>query len=185
MRGGSRTFKHQKREPMNLDAYFQQLDQQEAEALQLADQLPPDLPAPAEGRWSPLQELEHICLTEALVRKVLRHPSDKRAGVPELFGNQRLEKLVVAGRKSPIEAPEYLHPKGRLATAADFGHCFRAQRAELKEDLGSGRILPDDRTHPHPVLGELTIADWLYFLVQHTQRHLVSLRESLQTATSS
>ncbi|GAA4344903.1 DinB family protein [Flaviaesturariibacter amylovorans] len=169
---------------MDLDAYYERLDRQEAEMVELARSIPEHrAPEGAEGRWSPVQELEHVCLLEGLVWHLLQRGTETRAGVPELFGDAKLEKLLVQGRQYKIVAPEIVQPKGSLTTVDAFIDRFQQQRTQLKEDLSSGRIRPDDRTYRHPILGELTMIDWLHFMVQHTQRHLLALRESLHLST--
>jgi hypothetical protein len=132
--------------------------------------------APA-GCWTPLQVFEHICLTEALVIGLLQRPSEEVHDTGEVHGSSKLRHLIVNKRATKLQAPERLHPKGALANEAAFETTFTAQRNALKEALADGRIITDNRMYPHPSLGKMTVSDWLFFLVHHTERHVEQLKE--------
>lgn len=74
-------------------------------------------------------------------------------------------------------APEALLPKGEVTDVDAFKKRFQEQRKELKEDIENGKLIIDNRTRKHPRLGEMTVSDWLYFLISHTERHVEQIGE--------
>ena len=166
---------------MDKIKYFDLLDRSTAETLKLAHSLTPkQLTYARPGRWSAMQILEHICMAESSIGKILVRPSDKVSEQAELIGNERIRKLVVEERHRTVVAPERMIPRGEITTVADFETAFVAQRNALKEDIASGAKTIDNRVFMHPSIGEMTISDWMYFSLSHTERHLDQIRENLK-----
>ncbi|RYY90933.1 MAG: DinB family protein [Chitinophagaceae bacterium] len=165
---------------MDLLAYQQLLDRTEEEAIAVARRFPDDaLQHTTEGKWSPLQALEHIFLTEQLVIGLVQRPSELQHDAETVHGDSKIHHLVVNKREFKREAPERLQPAGRFSDLASFETAFHAQRQALREALQHSTIVCDKRMFPHPALGNMTVADWLYFLAHHTQRHLEQLKEQI------
>ncbi|HVA98165.1 MAG TPA: DinB family protein [Bacteroidia bacterium] len=127
--------------------------------------------------WSILQILEHICKTDKVVIDLIEKPSDKISETEEILGTKKLTKLVVEARAFKVKAPEILLPIGTISNVNDFEKLFLSQRNLLKKKIESGKIIIDNRIHKHPYLGEMTIIDWLNFIVNHTQRHLEQIKD--------
>lgn len=168
---------------MNVNAYINRLDESTNSTLNLvrsisAQQLAYQVP----GKWNILQTLEHICMTEKLVHGLLKRPSQIAAETTELVGDDKLKRLLVDLRARKLEAPGMLLPKGQLTSISGFEFVFVSTRKLLKENLLSGDIVIDNRVHKHPVIGEMTISDWLNFTLQHTQRHLEQLKDILSSS---
>lgn len=165
---------------MELTTYFQSLDDNTNDTLQLAKGCPPALLTDnINNKWSVLQILEHICMTEKLICVLVTKPSDKTSESNELIGNDKLQKLVVEKREQKVTAPESLYPKGEIKDLKGFEKIFLEQRNLLKQDIQTGKLTIDNRIHKHPMLGEMTINDWLNFLIHHTQRHLEQIKDIL------
>ncbi|RYY66621.1 MAG: DinB family protein [Chitinophagaceae bacterium] len=165
---------------MDQSAYLALLDRTEQETVSVAARFDDAaLQQRADGKWSPLEVLEHCCLTEALVAGLLQRPSAEHHDGETVHGSDKLYHLMVNKRAFKIAAPERLHPKGAFAGRAAFEERFRSQRAALREAIEGGILPLDNRLFPHPVLGNMTVTDWLYFLVHHTQRHLEDLKERI------
>lgn len=165
---------------MNNEEYYQRLDKNTREALILAEECSaPELAHKHEGKWSSLEILEHIVLTEHLVLAFLMKRSDKIAETDEIFGFEKLDKLIVQFRARKVSAPEVLHPKGSITDVEGFRKVFLDQRELLKQSISSGKIVIDNRVHKHPFLGEMTIRDWLNFVPLHAQRHLDQIKDLL------
>ena len=139
----------------------------------------PEQPAFEPGdKWTVIEVLEHICKTERALISVLLRPSDNMAESEELYGQAELKKIIVDSRtQHKITAPEMLHPTGEISSFEQFEQVFSAQRNLLKQHLLSGEIAISNRTRKHPALGDMTVADWLHFLVLHTQRHMEQIKE--------
>jgi hypothetical protein len=132
-----------------------------------------------EDKWSILGIMEHILLTERLILTFLMKRPDRVAETDEIVGYEKLNKLIVQFRARKIKAPEMLHPKGDIGSAAEFGEKFLKQRELLKNCIATGRIVIDNGIHKHPFLGEMTIRDWLNFIPLHARRHLDQAAELL------
>src|SRR5687768_14233734 len=101
---------------METAPFFELLDRNTAETLTLARSYTDEqLNTAAEGCWTPLQVLEHIFLTEALVVNVIQRPSDLVHDSEEVHGSSKLRHLIVNKRAMKLQAPERIHPKGALA----------------------------------------------------------------------
>lgn len=165
---------------MNAINYFQDLNENTNDTLLLVKSCPPAILNNSNNdKWSVLQILEHICMTEKLICVLVSKPSDKEAETNELLGNDKIKKLVVEKREYKVMAPESLIPKGDIKDQEGFAQIFLQQRDKLKQDIQTGILIIDNRIHKHPMLGEMTIKDWLNFLIHHTQRHLEQIKDLL------
>ena len=166
---------------MNILVFIQQLDVNSLHLIDLAKKAGPDrlLHKPAQG-WSVLEVLEHVCLTERGIFAMLGRPGTQQHSEEELYGAQRIKQVMVHERGKKMEAPEGLKPKGKISDLESFESLLRAQREKLKEDLLAGRIAVDTRVFKHSYLGEMTISDWLYFVIHHAERHALQIEALLK-----
>ncbi len=165
---------------MEISEYINRLDKNTETAIALAKSCTPELlnQKPDTG-WSIAQVLEHICMTELSVCKRISKPSEKSNETATIYGNEKMEKILVGYRDRKVAAPGFLEPKGDITSAEEFEKVFTAQRNRLKDDLSSGKLVIDNKVHLHPRLGEMTMSDWLNFLIHHTQRHLEQVKDLL------
>lgn len=163
---------------MDLILFIERLDQSTNTILQAAKACPPEqLQVNNEGKWSMLDIIEHLYLTDKVIFTIISRPSETIHADSEIIGNEKLHKILVERRSHTIIAPEILQPKGvinDLDTLLDF---FVSQRNTLKNNLLSNKLIVDNRVHAHPFLGAMTIADWLNFTTHHTQRHLEQIKD--------
>ena len=163
------------------NTFFETLDNNTNATLKLAtDCSESQLTFKQNDHWSILQILEHICKTDKVVIDLIEKPSDKISETEEILGAKKLTKLVVEARSFKVKAPEILLPTGNVKDEKDFEKLFLSQRNDLKAAIESGKIVIDKRIHKHPYLGEMTIIDWLNFIVNHTQRHLEQIKDLLK-----
>jgi hypothetical protein len=167
---------------MLLVDYFAQLDQSTQDTIAAARQFSSTtINGKTGGCWSPLQVLEHCWLTEKMVIAFLHRPSAEMHDQETVHGNSKLHHLVVNKRDIKLQAPDRLQPTGAITSCADFESKFASLRQGLHDSLEGGTLIVDNRVYPHPVLGILTVTDWLYFLIHHTQRHIEQLHERVAT----
>lgn len=126
-----------------------------------------------------MQILEHIYIVDKVIYRLLLKPSDNLSETEELLGDNKIKRLVVEKREYKVAALESLQPKGEITDVLTLETMFTQQRNSIKNDLESGKIIMDNRIHKHPYLGEMTIADWLSFILHHTQRHLEQIKDCL------
>lgn len=132
-----------------------------------------------DGRWSILEIFEHIYLTEKIVHKLLLKEAIKENEYEEILGRAKLKKMLVNGRSYKIIAPAYLTPLGSFENLNLFFNEFSRERNTLIQDVRLGKIVMDNRVHNHPVLGDMTMSDWINFLIYHSIRHLEQVNDNL------
>lgn len=170
---------------MELTVYFRMLDQSTAQMLLLTGQMPEGrLSTGPEGGWAIGQTLLHICLAERWVCDLVARPSGRTAETEELFGPAVLRKRLLEERHHKVPAPAALEPGKGFDSVGAFERQCVSRRGWLKRHLQDGTIAVDRRIHHHPLLGDMTISDWLYFLICHTCRHRAQIQDLLERATS-
>lgn len=130
--------------------------------------------------WSVLECLEHIYLIDKAVLGALtgitneNTPDNTRT---ELFGEEKLEKLLVKGRSFKVPAPDFVKPRGKFGSLTDAKEHIEAITSKLIEHINSYPVEQDVRTYKHPILGYMTPTDWIHFMVSHTERHMHQIEE--------
>jgi hypothetical protein len=133
-----------------------------------------------EGKWSILEIAEHILIAERTVNIILYKNTDSKSIRSENYGYEKLNHILVDKRSSKIQAPDSFQPKGKLKSVDEFETALKNMRATLQNNIESGKLVVDDRTFKHPVLGEMTVKDWLYFIPLHASRHIDQIRDLLK-----
>ena len=132
---------------------------------------------PAPDRWSVLECLEHICVSEDSMYEALttRIP---RVDQP---GRRDREEEIIQGtplRREKFSAPERLRPTGRFASLVDALQHFSRARARTIEYVEScDRDLRLYRAK-HPAMGEITGEEFLIIFALHPARHAHQIRET-------
>ena len=127
------------------------------------------------SRWSPVEIIEHLARAYSGTAKGFERCIEKGAPLATSATlKQRLQQFALInigyfpeGR----QAPKFILPTGEL----DLGAVLDAVRRDLtrldeaastvRQSLGSGKMLD------HPILGALTVDEWLKFHVVHTRHH--------------
>ena len=134
--------------------------------------------APANGKWSPAQHLEHIRIGLALTNKALGLPPILlrwRFGRPNRPGRdydalvaRYREKLSAGGRAPSRFVPKQVDENGlKDLQAAITEHVeILARRSGRWSDRRMDSYLV-----PHPLLGKLTLRELLYFTCYHAEHH--------------
>jgi len=79
---------------------------------------------------------------------------------------------LVDQRGKKLQTNDLLSPQGNFQTLADFNSAFIIIRNSIEKNLTTENLKIDNRIHNHFLLGEMTITDWLNFILFHTERHL-------------
>lgn len=167
---------------MDLDKFLEQLDKNSEATFKLVqDCTTVQLHYPPSSRWSIMQVLEHVCITEKLVGNLLLTPFETVAPGHTVLGEEKLRKLIVRDTEHKVKAPESLQPKGEITDIQTFERTFLYQRNQLKKNLLTGQIVIDNRSRKHPFLGEMTVSDWLYFIPFHNERHQAQISSILES----
>ncbi len=123
---------------------------------------------PAEGEWSIDEILEHITLTSRFLMITLE---------------QSLAKVLKRAQQQPIPdafgwiRPEHMEPT-RTISSADVRHRMKTQRdicLNILHQIAKGEGALHRVRMSVQDLGKLDMYEWLYFLIQHAQRHVVEM----------
>jgi hypothetical protein len=135
---------------------------------------------PSEKIWSVLECVEHIFLIAEAVSKVISTPEGavkNENDKTELFGEQKLNILLVSNRAFKVPAPDYVSPKGRFVKSEDAVQNINSVMGKIILHIDSHTIDVETHTIKHPVLGEMTKVDWIHFMIAHTNRHILQIEE--------
>ncbi len=133
------------------------------------------------NKWSPVEIVEHLTLAYSGTAKGFERCVEK--GAPLATSATLTQKMQQFGLLNlgyfphGRPAPKFIIPTGEL----DLNAVLDAVRRDLarldeaantaKQGLGSGKMLD------HPILGALTVDQWLKFHVIHTQHHAKQISE--------
>jgi hypothetical protein len=131
----------------------------------------------AEGCWSVLECMEHICVTEDSMYEAFVN----RIPCVNEPGRRDREDEIIRGtplRQEKFTAPERLRPTGRFSTVADALEHFTRARARTIEYVE--RCDRDLRLYraKHPTMGEITGEEFLIIIALHPARHANQIRET-------
>jgi hypothetical protein len=157
------------------------------------DALPPALRdrAPAAGRWSCAEVLEHLLRVERqvvkLLGRVVREAIAKGLG-PETATTPVLspdQEAWLLDRERRDTSPAPAAPRAAIDAAAAWT-ALCASRQELLALLAEadGRAL-STLTAPHPLLGTIDVYQWFGFVGYHEARHAAQIRDLAKQLSAS
>ena len=139
--------------------------------------------APAEGRWSVLECVEHCVLVEEYLRTRLQSATDSSEAVVNAKREARIREIAPT-RQRRISAPDAAVPTGRFASLAEAVRMFDQSRettirfiAECQDDLRA-------KLTTHPILGPVNGYETLLMIAAHPRRHAGQIEEIKSTLTA-
>ena len=138
---------------------------------------------PGVDRWSVAEVLEHVGLVEQRVADALTaRLADAKAGglAAETDTSSVLASFDVArilDRSRRFMTGEGSKPKAGLDVAAAWDALERSRDTLLQAATAGDGLALGELSSPHPVLGQLTMYEWLAFLGSHDARHAAQIRE--------
>ncbi|RFM26509.1 DinB family protein [Deminuibacter soli] len=159
---------------MDLNHYLAELDNNTRNTLDIVDKYSAtELLFKEEETCSIADLLEHICISDNRTINLLKSDTTSVAATEELYGDARLQQIVVDYQGGPkITETELRELQGAVTDYSSFEAIFTPQREALKQALLSGEIAITHKTYPHQYLGDMTVTDWLKYIIYHTNRHL-------------
>lgn len=132
---------------------------------------------PGEGRWSVLDCVEHIVITEGRFLGWLLNPIAEPAP-PE--NREKEAKLAerMPQRVTRVQAPEAVVPTGRFADLAEALEEFRAARGrtiQFAQEKGSAGLYT--LSAKHAFFGLVNGMELMAMISAHGQRHAAQIRE--------
>jgi hypothetical protein len=164
---------------MDRNLFIERLDNNTKKILQLVKSLTSSqLAFKEDSKWNILEILEHLYLTDKIIMTIISKPSENIHAAEDIYGTRKIKAILVDERDKKISSPEPLKPKGIFSDVFVGEKAFLQQRDTLKNSLRAGDIIIDNRIHKHPLLGEMTISDWLNFIIHHTERHIEQIKDT-------
>ena len=132
--------------------------------------------APASGRWSVLECVEHVAVSEDYLFSQIQASSAAQA---PLINREREERIAAVGldRTRKIQAPKEGQPSGRFATLADAVEHFSATRRRAIEFVKSSQEDLRCRLTSHPIIGTANCYEMLLMIAVHPFRHAKQIEE--------
>jgi hypothetical protein len=132
--------------------------------------------------WSILECVEHICLVNGNVGKLIQAPPPSSPPATEnkpseLYSEGKLNHLLVNKREMKRVSPKFVEPKGIFKSAEEAKTVIGKETEQLLHVLNTTDIARQTHTIPHHALGEMTKTDWIHFMIAHTQRHLLQIED--------
>ncbi len=169
------------------------LDAQRARVLGASAALPPERwgERPSPERWSVAEVYWHLQRVEAGIAKLIRKRATeaREQGIPaereETTTLRGLDGRGVTDRTRPIVAAPQITPR-EIPSAEMVQQQLEESRQLLRaaiadaDGLALGRV-----THPHPVLGEIDLYQWILFVGQHEERHAGQIVEAAKAVAGS
>ncbi len=165
---------------MILDQYLVQLQTNTQRVVNLLQSITEEVAnKKVNNSWHTIEIVEHILLVERAVILGLR-----KKQVPieteTIYGNAKLEKIIVQLREKKTAAPTNFIPIGKNTTIETATLDFIASRNTFLQYLIDGTIVIDNSMYPHPYLGNMSKEDWCYFLLHHTERHCLQIQDIIE-----
>ncbi|RLQ92187.1 DinB family protein [Planomicrobium sp. Y74] len=131
---------------------------------------------PAEGKWSPMQILDHLHLMENVIARNISKELDR--------GNSKkaMKKPIqlTVSRTIKVDAPSYTEPSEDFITLVEMTEKLASSRANLNAVYDNApKELLKTKSMPHPVFGKVPLFQWFPFIGLHEKRHLKQLENTL------
>ena len=146
--------------------------------LDAAHDVPEDIAAraPAPGRWSVLECVEHVAVSEDYLfgQITAAHHSDT-----PLFNPEREARIVAVGldRSRTIQAPEVGKPTGRFTTLAGALGRFESARERTIDFVSTCQEDLRCKITSHPLIGSVNCYETLLMIAAHPFRHAKQIEE--------
>jgi hypothetical protein len=130
---------------------------------------------PFPGSWSPAELGEHLLAVEYSVSKVLQGSAEATERDPQ--HKIQVVKDAFSDPDKKYTSPETMIPTGKITKQAELLERLWSQRefqTALISEMDMDLLCTEFK---HPRLGGFTRIEWVYFNIQHTERHLEQLKK--------
>src|SRR5580765_4196092 len=129
---------------------------------------------PETGRWSVLDVIEHITLSDRAMFK--RYPTGTENTKPVNLDADAFIQQVGRNRESKRNAPEHVHPSGRFASLAEALSEYVRGRAEIAAFIENSHEDFRRKLVQHPVM-EMDGHQLFLLIAAHSERHSMQIEE--------
>ncbi|PQP82743.1 DinB family protein [Paenibacillus sp. PCH8] len=132
---------------------------------------------PTPEQWSIMQVLRHLSLMEHVIGKQARLALEKEP--IGLVDKKPYERSL--DRSRSVEAPPHLQPPAAPEALADVRSDLEASHRALEQLAREHDVeVLRSKSFPHPVFGEMDLAQWVDFASYHEERHLGQIQDIKQ-----
>lgn len=129
---------------------------------------------PSEEKWSVRQVLEHLYLMEGGIAKTIQSQlrSDEHHSTP----HKPIERTV--DRTQKVEVPDFARPGDTFYTLDELKSKLHESHNALQKI--ENRVPADQlevKSYPHPVFGDMSLAQYIPFVGYHELRHIEQIQE--------
>lgn len=132
---------------------------------------------PYNGGWSAAQVGEHLYKSYAVV-EIFKAPIKKTDRAPD--ENVESIKSMFLNFDIKMSSPEFIIPSAGIIEKDALIDSLRHRTSKILEISKSLDLSETCLAFSPPGSGELTRLEWLYFILYHTQRHIVQLKNIQQ-----
>jgi len=129
---------------------------------------------PEAGRWSVLDVIEHITLSDRAMFK--RYPTGTENPKPLNLDADAFIQQLGRDRESKRNAPEHVHPSGRFASLAEALSEYVRGRAEIAAFIENSQEDFRRKLVQHPVM-EMDGHQLFLLIAAHSERHSMQIEE--------
>ncbi|MHA7584243.1 DinB family protein [Paenibacillus vandeheii] len=132
---------------------------------------------PTPERWSMMQVLRHLNLMESIIVKQARTALEKEQTVSV---DKKPYELTL-DRSHSVNAPAHLQPPAEPEALANVRNDLETSHQALMHVAQDHEAeLLRSKSFPHPVFGEMDLAQWVDFASYHEERHLAQIQDTKQ-----
>jgi DinB superfamily len=155
---------------LNREQLFAQL---QSKNLDVHQKLTPDT-------WSILEIAEHIYKVDLEIYSKVYLPSEKTIENGAIFGEDKINKIVVDLRNRKVVSPEDYNPSGLFTNVDIAVKHLDVLFKKWHQDISENKIVIDSRIIVHPHIGDMTISDVLHFGLAHCERHILQINDIIK-----
>ncbi|REB05568.1 DinB family protein [Sporosarcina sp. BI001-red] len=129
---------------------------------------------PSEDRWSVRQVLEHLYLMEGGIVQTIQNQLTK--GEQHETATKPIERAV--DRSTKVEVPDFARPGNTFCTLDELKEKLTASHKVLEQiesTVPKGQL--EAKSYPHPVFGDMSLAQYIPFVGYHELRHIEQIQE--------
>jgi hypothetical protein len=124
---------------------------------------------PGEERWSALECVEHVALSEEFLLSSIQQAEHGAARIDK--GREAAILALGTDRTRPAVSPEAVSPRGRFASLSEAVRHFQASRAQTISYVENCSADLRSMLTTHPLLGTVNCYEVLLLIVVHPERH--------------
>lgn len=136
---------------------------------------------PAPDRWSVLECVEHLALTErgifAAMQANLKAPEASEAERAKTKGKAEMLGQFMPDRSRKATAPVEVAPRGEFKTLAAARAAFEAARKATIDFVATTDLPLHAHVTKHFAFGELDVYQWFVLMAGHVERHTKQINE--------